>query len=131
MSITTPLSEALWVYSRLAQYDKQQRFDAAVSLAEWQLFSLRQIAKITGLSHSSVATLVQSKNDKTGGKFDPEGLEALTALQKARQAGRELDGQQVTEALDSGGGTSTYMASKLTDIPRMSLVRKYEKERRS
>lgn len=128
--LTTPLEEAQWVYSRLGNYDRQQRFDAAISLAEWGVFSLRQIAKITGISHTAVAGLVQAKNDKSGGKLDPEALEPLVDLMQARRKGEDLDPDQVVEALDAGNGTSPYMASKLTDIPRMHLVRRYERARK-
>lgn len=131
MSITTPAEEAAWVYSRLDQYDRQQRFDAAVSLAEWGVFSLRQVAKVVGLSHSAVAVAVRGKTDKTGGRFDPEALSALVALLRARRKGEHIAPDLVAEALDAGTGTSSYMASKLTGIPRMQLVRRYEKARKA
>ncbi|WP_406245816.1 hypothetical protein ACI7YT_12300 [Microbacterium sp. M] len=125
MTITTALEEAAWVYSSIENYDRQQRFDAAVSLAEWKVFSSRQIARIVGISHSTVAQLGGAKTDKTGGRFDPDSLSILCKLAKRRRAGEALDPAEVAEALDIGTGTSPYMASRLTDIPRMHLIRRY------
>lgn len=125
MTITTALEEAHWVYSRIDQYDKQDRFDAAVSLGEWKMFSLRQIARIVDMPHTTVAGAVQAKGDKTGGRFDPEALEPLMALAIRRRKSEPLDPQQVAEAIDAGLGTSLYMASRLTGIPRSHLMRRY------
>lgn len=129
MTLTTPLEEAAWVYSHIDQYDRQQRFDAAASLAEWRVFSIRQIARIVGLSVTPVADLLKAsrKSDKTGGRFDPASLPALKELAQRRRRSEEIEPAKVAEALDAGGGTSPYMASRLTGIPRTHLVRRYNK----
>lgn len=125
MTQTTALGHAAWIYAHIDQYDKQQRFDAAVALGEWKVFSLRQIARITGLAHTTVAQLVKGKTEKTGGKFDPEALSLLVELSKRRHRSEPLEPADVRAALNAGAGTSPYMAARLTDIPRTHLIRRY------
>lgn len=125
-SITTPLEEAEWVYRHAAQYDRQQRFDAAVSLGEWGLFSFRQIGAIVGMSHTSVRKIVAAKTNKTGGKFDPACLTALLDIVKRRRQGETVPPDEVRDMLAAGSGTSPYVASKLSGLSESYYRRRKE-----
>lgn len=124
MTNMTALENATWVHSRLDSYDKQQRFDAAVELGEWGVFSFRQIGAIVGLSHSTVRKLVSAKSDRTGGTFSPECLEALLDISRRRLREEEVDPQEVRDMLTAGSGTSAYVAAKLGGISESWLRRR-------
>lgn len=126
-ALLTPLEFAAWVYPRIADYDKQQRFDAAVGLGEWGVFSYRQIAVMVGLSHTTVARLVSKKSARTGGRFDPECLTALLDIRGRKLRGEEIRPGEVREMLEAGMGTSAYMAAKLGGIPESWLRKEMKK----
>lgn len=123
----TALEEAHWVFSHRDDYDLQQKFDAAVSLSQWGRFSLRQIALIAGISHSTVRRVAGSKAEKTGGRFDPACLSDLLKISGRRARGEEVSPQQVEEMVDAGAGTSIGFAAKLGGIPEAYLRRRYVK----
>lgn len=123
----TALEEAHWVYSHRDNYDRQQRYDAAASLSQWSLFSLRQVAAITGISHSTVKQVAGSKSEKTGGRFDPACLEDLLTVQQRRARGEEVEPQLVRRMIDAGAGTSVGFAERLGGLPEGYLRRKYAK----
>lgn len=123
----TALEQAAWVYSHQASYDRQQRFDAAVDLGEWGIFSYRQIGAITGLSHSTVQRIVKQKADKTGGRFDPECLGPLVELRSRRLRGEEVDPADVRDLLARGSGTSAGFAAKLGGLPESWIRRQCHK----
>lgn len=114
----TALNEALYTFDHRASMTEQNLFDAAVSLAEWNLFSRRAIAKITGLSIRRVLVLAP-KSDSTGGRFEPESLESLVKLVHVRERG-EMDVFTAREALRT---CSSWFASRATGIPRSTLLR--------
>lgn len=126
--MTTALEEAAWVYGHIKQYSKQQRFDAAVSLSEWGIFSLRHVGLIVGLSHTTVRRIAKHKPDKTGGTFSPECLVPLLSIQKRHRRGEPIEAGEVRAALDAGTGTSAYFAAKLAGV-KESWIRKNSKER--
>lgn len=125
-SITTPLEEATWVHKHRDEYDRQQRFDAAASLAQWGVFSLRQIGAIVDLSHTTVVKVAQGKSDRTGGRFSPECLPLLTELRGRVLRGEEIEPGEVVELLDAGAGTSAGFAARLGGISETKLRRKYK-----
>ena len=123
MTVMTPIEEAAWVYANVDGFDRQKRFDAAVSLGEWKVFSLRQIAALTGLSHTTVYKLTGSKKDRTGGKFSPECLPELINISARRKRGDEVKPAEVKAMLSAGSGTSPYFAAKLGGISESWLRR--------
>lgn len=127
MTIMTPLEAAAWVHARVESYDKQQRYDAAVELGEWGVFSYRQIGAIVGLSHSTVRKLASQKSDRTGGTFSPECLEALLDISKRRLRGEEVQPGEVSDMLAAGAGTSAYVAAKLGGISESWIRREAKK----
>lgn len=128
MTIGSALEEAAWVYSRIGNYDKQQKFDAVASLAEWGVFSLRHVAAITGLSHTTVRRIAWSKSDKTGGTFHPDCLVPLLEIRKRYLRGEQVTADEVRDMLNAGSGTSIYFAARLGGL-KESWVRSKSKER--
>lgn len=124
-SITSALEEAAWVYEHRDNYDLQQRFDAAASLAQWGVFSLRQVGAIVRLSHTTVAKVARAKQDKTGGKFSPECLPLLFELQRAHARGEGIAAADVAAMVDAGSGTSFGFAARLAGISETQLRRRY------
>lgn len=125
--MTTALHEAAWVYENQRNYDRQQRFDAAVSLGEWGIYSYRQIGAIVGLSHSTVSKLIR-KPEKTGGTFSPECLAPLLELSKRRRAGGDLEPDDLRDMLAAGTGTSVHFAARLSGIAESYIRRQIRKE---
>lgn len=128
MTVSDALEEAAWVYPRIRQYDRQQRFDAAASLAEWGVFSLRHIARIVGVSHTHVRRIARGKHDRTGGTFDPECLVPLLEIRKRYRRDEDMDADAVRSMLTAGSGTSVYFAAKLAGI-KESWLRSKSRER--
>jgi len=122
------LQEGAWVYSHLEHYSRQQRFDAAASLAEWGVFSLRQIGAIVGLSHTTVRRIAKHKPDRTGGTFSPECLEPLLEIRKRYRRGEPVTTAEIRRMLHAGTGTSIYFAARLSGI-REGWLRRNSKER--
>lgn len=118
---TSALELAIWYYERREFYTKQDKFDAAVALGEYKLFSSRQISAIIDLPHTYVAKLI-NKTDKTGGRFDPKALRPLLKVAQ-QQARGEVEAFAVKEALDAG--VTKYLASRLTLVARTTLERRY------
>lgn len=127
-TITTPLGEAEWVYRNIEQHDRQQRFDAATSLGEWGVFSLRQIAAIVGLSHTTVHRLVKPKTARTGGTFDPECLTPLLDIATRRRRNEPVQPGELRAMLSAGSGTTAYVAAKLSGLSEMWIRRTSRKE---
>lgn len=123
----TPLEEAHWVFTHRDNYDRQQKYDAAVSLSQWGMFSLRQVAAIAGISHSTVKQVAGSKSEKTGGRFDPACLAELLRISARKARGEEVDAGAVRRMIDAGSGTSLGFAAKLGGVSESYLRRKYTK----
>jgi len=117
------LTQATTTYG--ATLDRQGKFDAAVALAEHNIFSARNISQITGLATTTVLRLAP-KSEKTGGRFNPESLPHLVRLMHLRANG-EVDVREAKAAVDKG--TSTTFAARLTGIPTTTFTR-YVKEAR-
>ena len=117
MTISSPLEEALYVYEHQKSLSKEDRINAAISLGEWKVFSVRQIGAIADLPWWSVEA---SKQDRTGGRLDPRSLAPLLRL-KTRRARGESDFDAAAEALSYG--TSATVANRLTGIPVSTINR--------
>lgn len=114
------LEKALFYFERIEQMDRPARFAAAEELGAFGVLSSRQIGLIVGLPHTYVNGLM-SKKDKTGGRFRPE---ALAPLLRIAQEGKAVDDADIAEAL---GSVSTWLAARLTGVPRTTLLRRFEK----
>jgi hypothetical protein len=117
------LEEAISTYERRGNLDRQQRFDAAVSLGEWGVYSASQIATIVDLPKAIVAKVI-GKKDRTGGRLTIESLEPLLRLAQLNARG-EVDVMATKAALDAGA--SRRMASKLTGWSEGQLRRQMDR----
>ncbi|MDL5351123.1 hypothetical protein [Microbacterium sp. zg-YB36] len=121
--MNTALEEAIFVHEHRDNLDRQARFDAAVSLAEWGVFSGAQIGTITGLNRATVAKLI-GKKDRTGGRLTVESLKPLLHLAQLRRRD-EVDVLAVKEALDAGA--SRRMCARLTGWSEGQLRRQADR----
>lgn len=115
----TALEQAHYTWERREYLDEQGRLDAAIALAEWGVFSARQISAITGV-HWWKAAEKSAKTDRTGGRLNPETLPDLMALSQARARG-EMAPDAARRILE--GGTTATVASRLTNVPETTLKR--------
>lgn len=113
------LTQARDTWRGRANLDKQGKFDAAVALGEWGLFSNRHIAKFTGLSPATVNALI-TKPERTGGRLEPEALEPVIEVLHMRVRG-EIDNAKVRTAIEAG--VSVNFLAKLAGIPQRTLAR--------
>ena len=86
--------------------------DRVTELADYGVFSKRQIAKIAELPLSKVAPLVD-KTDRTGGRLNPESLEALRDLVARARRGEDF-GASASEILRYG--TSASLAARFAGL---------------
>lgn len=89
-------------------------------LASSGIFSIRQISSICQKSPSHISRLVR-RDSKTGGKLNPEHLELMRGLIFQNSIG-QVDWQRVDRIISNG--TSPYVLSKITGIPRSTIHRK-------
>jgi hypothetical protein len=123
----TALDEAAWIYSRLENYDRQQRLDAIISLNEWGAFSLRNLGSIFGISHTHAARFVTPKSVRTGGTFSPECLAPLLEIRQQVRRGEPVEPSAVAAMLSAGTGTSVYFAARLAGVNEHWLRRQLKK----
>jgi hypothetical protein len=121
--MTTALEQALDFYRRHKDMDRQARFDAAVALGEWGVFSARNIADIVGLPKNVVPALI-GKKSRDGGKLNPAALEHIAEVARLWRRG-EVDVFATKRAIDAG--TTTWVMARLTGISRSQIRRQYEK----
>lgn len=123
MTTLAALKEARDVHSRRGGLDRQQKADAAVSLAEWGIYSNRHIAKFVGLAPATVNGLVP-KTERTGGRLEPEALQPTIDVLLMRIRG-EVDNDKVRVAI--AAGVSVNFLAKLAGIPQRTLARMAER----
>lgn len=113
------LQQAANYYERRAFLSKEDKYNAIVALAEWHLFSNRQIASFIGASAATVNG-VTGKTLRTGGRLKPQALRPVIEVIHMRVRG-EIDKPLVRAAVKSG--VSVNMLAKLTGIPQRTVAR--------
>lgn len=116
---TTPLDQALEAWYRPTSASREVRIDDARSLLEWDTFSKLQVAAITRLPRTLVFDL-GDKDDKRGGKLNPETLPMLRDLRNSWRHGERIPR---LAALVYARGTNRQMIHVLTGIPMSTLQR--------
>jgi len=116
------IHEAIWIRDNSKKVSKEVLIEKAQNVAEYNLFSNRQISKISGgvLSHVTVSAYI-AKEDKKGGRFSPQSLEdiALVLFSKERN---QVDYNAIERAMKMG--TSPGMISRLTGVSQSSISKK-------
>ena len=116
--MTTAVQQAIWAFEHKDTMDRQTRVDHATALGAWGCFSNRQISSLTGLDPHDVAFLT-GKKDRTGGRLNPEALEAVLNLIHIHARG-EVDFFATKRALD---GVSGRTLARLTGRSQVTLAR--------
>ena len=113
------VQQAKYHFDHKANYAVIQRRIAAVELAEWGLFSNRQISTFTGLRLADVGVYTR-KTDRTGGKLEGEALGWIIELIRLKNNG-EVNDLAVARTLEAG--VSAGMLSRLIGQPQTTLSR--------
>ena len=116
------LREALALYRGSANMDRQQRYDAVVSLAEWQLFSVQHLAQLSGLSKQTIYPWVPVPKRGLGGNFNPLSLDTLIQLRENANNSLPVSDMLIGIALDSGN--SQLVVSRLTGLSQSTISRR-------
>lgn len=119
MSLARAVMQAKEAWEEKETADKETRVNNVVELAEWKLFSNRQISHLTGVRMQKVAGYT-GKTDTSGGGLTGESLEHILEIIFTRNRG-EVNDLQVRDAHDAGA--STRMISRLTGIPQSTVSR--------
>ena len=116
------INEAIWIRDHSADLNRQDLFKVIQDISEYNIFSFRQIALMTGniISHQTISKIC-SKRDKTGGKLIVSDLEKIRDLFYGRSNG-SVNYKLAKDIINNG--TSQCMISRLTGIHQSSISRK-------
>lgn len=121
-SLIMALQEAQRLYKGSPNMLPQQRFDAVMSISEWDVFTVEQIAQLAGISTSTVYGWGVTKRGYGAGRFNPRSLDTLTFLLLNRVNKRALNTVLLQAAVDEGNSHRTI--NKLTGISTSTISRK-------
>jgi predicted DNA-binding transcriptional regulator AlpA len=126
-SILTALNEAIALYNKSTTLTKQQRYDAVVSLAEWNLFNVQQLSQISGLSKSTIYPWVPENKRGHNGKLNPRTLDTLRQMRLNRNAKLPVSDALLNIALENGN--SQAVVARLTGIAQSTIPRRVRDRR--
>jgi predicted DNA-binding transcriptional regulator AlpA len=126
-SILTALNEAIALYNKSTTLTKQQRYDAVVSLAEWNLFNVQQLSQISGLSKSTIYPWVPENKRGHNGKLNPRTLDTLRQMRLNRNAKLPVSDALLNIALENGN--SQAVVARLTGIAQSTISRRVRDRR--
>lgn len=120
------INEAIWIRDRASTMSKDTLIEKLQELAEYDVFSNRQLSAICNgiIKHNSIGLYIK-KADKSGGRFSPASLEDVREALFSKERGR-VDYKSVEKAILAG--TSQGMVSKLTGINQSSISRRFKSE---
>lgn len=120
------INEAIWIRDNGHNMSKEVLVHKLQDLAEYDLFSNRQLSAICNgiIKHNSISAYIK-KQDKSGGRFSPASLEDIREALFSKERGR-VDYKSIEKALLAG--TSQGMISKLTGINQSSISRRFRNE---
>lgn len=119
MVALTALDQAAYIVEHIETMTNADRFDACVSLLEWEVFSNRQIAEITGVSRERVNSL-SGKTDKRGGTLDVLYLPDIRDLRNKALRGEDV---KADVRFVLSGRTSSTMLSRLSGLSQSTISR--------
>lgn len=112
------INGAIWLRDNADKISRVELVAQSQRLAEYNVFSKRQIAKI---SKTTYILKHITKGSKLGGKVNPDSLENIRDLLFLKHANSKISPQKITEVLELG--TSQGMLSKLTGISQSTISR--------
>lgn len=123
----TALNEAIALYNKSTTLTRQQRYDAVVSLAEWNLFNVQQLSQISGLSKSTIYPWVPENKRGRNGKLNPRTLDTLRQMRLNRNAKLPVSDALLDIALENGN--SQAVVARLTGIAQSTISRRVRDRR--
>jgi hypothetical protein len=116
------INEAIWIRDHSKNLSRSDLFRVIEDISEYNVFSSRQIALMTGkiISHQTISKL-NNKEDKTGGSLNVLDLEKIRDLFYGKSNG-SVNYRLAKEIIENG--TSQGMLEKLTGIHQSSISKK-------
>jgi hypothetical protein len=114
---------AMWIRDNCKQVEREVLVYNIQDLAEYNIFSNRQIQSIcrNEISYTTIGGLTQ-KTSKSGGNFNPESLEDLREILFAKHNG-QINYKAIERVLQTG--TSQGMISKLTGVAQSTISKHF------
>lgn len=119
------LNRAAEIWQRTLNSTADQRLELAHELADMEIFSHRQIAKIARMSTTTLGRKVENRGSG-GGRFEPSTLSALAVIREM-----VIDNKPLPMALIQAtvkDGTSLSNLCRLTGAPRASLYNRIKED---
>jgi hypothetical protein len=113
------IKQAKYAYDHRESLTRNEKLTAALELAEWGIFSNRQIAGFTGLPRAAVDG-ISTKTDGTGGNLPGAALQDILKVATAHNRG-EIDELSIRKAINDGA--STRMVARLTGVSQSAVSR--------
>jgi predicted DNA-binding transcriptional regulator AlpA len=126
-STLTALNEAIALYNKSTNLTKQQRYEAVMSLAEWNLFNVQHLAQISGLSKSTIYPWIPENKRGFNGKMNPRTLDTLRQMRLNRNAKLPVSETLLDIALSNGN--SQAVVSRLTGVAQSTISRRVRDKR--
>ena len=116
------ISMAIWIRDHAKAISQTALLEKMQEIAEYELFSNRQLAKISGnaVSHVTIGNFAP-KTSKSGGRLEPKTLDDIREILFSKNRGR-TNYKIVVDVVNSG--TSQGMVSKLTGINQSTISKK-------
>lgn len=110
---------AIWIRDHSGTATKESLLASILELSSYDLFSNRQLAKIcrNRISYPTIRKYTL-KNNKSGGRINPNSLEEIRDILYARHNG--VNNYNLIKIVLEDG-TSQGMISKLTGVPQSSI----------
>lgn len=115
------IAMAVTLRDNSAEMQQEKLLDGLQKINEFQMFSIRQIAKLSGKSHSTISRLI-TKKSRSGGRLNPAHLENMRTLIFQKDLG-EVDYHMIKNMIEEG--TSADVIEKITGISKSTIYRKY------
>lgn len=117
------INEAIWVRDNAKQIDRSLLIERLQDLAEYEVFSNRQMQAICGntISYTTIGNYTR-KTSKNGGRLAPESLEDIREILFEKHNGR-INYKAIERVLQTG--TSQGMISKLTGVAQSTISKHF------
>lgn len=117
------INMAIWIRDNSRRVDRAVLVEQLQNLAEYELFSNRQMERICGgiVSHTTIAGYTR-KSTKTGGRLNPDSLELIREIMFMKHDGR-IAYDLIGAVLDAG--TSQNMLSRLTGVAQSTISKHF------
>ena len=116
------MTDAKYLYEHSKNMDNQRIYDFLVSLNEYQLFSIGQLAQLSGVSVSTIHNWRITAPAVGSGRFNPQSLDTLIQLRLNFINGRPLNMRLLSGAAEDGN--SHRVIAKFTGLTPSQISRK-------